>query len=124
MARYRFLQDCVDRNGIYYQAGTIASTADVGGTLPTNFIPPPAVEPLDQAAANAFFAAGVKLFSLIRPQWTGIPVTPPTCKWIPNPNPTGGPTNPYREWILAGPLGAGLGFAQIGGVGVGTGQAP
>ena len=122
MSRYRFLQDCVDANGIYYQAGTIASTADVGGTLPTNFIPPPAVEPLDQSAAIAFFAAGVRLFSNIRPQFVGVNIPPPTCKWVPNPNPTA-PGNPYREWVLAGPLGVGLGFQQIG-AGQNTGQAP
>jgi hypothetical protein len=29
--------------------------------------------------------------------------------------PTGGPLNPYREYQLSGPLGAGLGFRQIGG---------
>jgi hypothetical protein len=123
MAKYRFLQDCVDATGIYYQAGSIASTADVGGTLLSTFIPPPAVEPLDAAAAVAYFAAGVRFFSNIRPQFVGQNIPPPICKWIPNPNPTGGPLNPFREYIVAGPLGVGLGFQQIG-AGSNTGAAP
>jgi hypothetical protein len=123
MSRYRFLQDCVDQNGVYYQAGTIASTADVGGTLPSNYVPPAASEPLDAAGASAFFAAGVRLLPLIRQQWTGIPVNPPTCFWIPRPNPTGGALNPFREYILSGSLGVGLGWRQIGG-GSDTGAAP
>jgi hypothetical protein len=123
MARYRFLQDFVDANNILYQAGTIGSTADVGGTLPTNFVPPAAVDPQDASAAQAFFNAGVRLLPLVRQQWTGIPVNPPTCFWQPRTNPTGGPLDPYREYQLSGPLGAGLGFRQVGG-GSDTGAQP
>ena len=115
MAKYRFLQDAVDQNGVYYTAGSNASTADVGGTLPVGYVPPAASEPLDSAGALAFWNAGVRLLPLVRQQWTGIPVNPPTCFWQPRTNPTGGPLNPYREYQLSGPLGAGLGFRQIGG---------
>jgi hypothetical protein len=57
MSVYRMLQaHCIA--GVYFDAGSIASTADVGGTLPTNWVPTPNVEPLDTAAVNAFYAAG------------------------------------------------------------------
>ena len=80
MSAYRFLQDH-SISGAYYQAGTVASTADVGGTLPVNFQPTGACEPLDAPAVAAFYAMGPQLRALIRQQWTGIP-------W-PDPLPTG-----------------------------------
>jgi hypothetical protein len=117
MAKYRLLADHY-AGGALLQAG---STIVEGVDVPTGWAPTPYTEPLDQDAANKFFAQGVKLPGLLRPQFVGVSIPPPTCKWIPNPNPTGGPLNPYREWILAGPLGVGLGSQQIGVVG--TGQA-
>jgi hypothetical protein len=51
MAQYRWLQDGFVA-GFYYQAGDLASTTNVGGTLPASFIPPGAVDPLDTAAVN------------------------------------------------------------------------
>jgi hypothetical protein len=44
--------------GVYYEAGSIASTADVGGQLPSGWLPSPNCEPLDTPATNAFYAAG------------------------------------------------------------------
>jgi hypothetical protein len=37
----------------------------------------------------------------------------PKCRWIVNPTATGGPSNPCREFILSGPLAAGLAFQQL-----------
>ena len=81
----------------YIEAGTTLSTIDVGGSLPTNWIPPGAVEPLDVAATNAFYAAGPQPAGLIRPQWSTIPVNVPATYW----KQTG------RTWTLTG-LGANL----------------
>jgi hypothetical protein len=103
MARYRWLQDGVGPSGQYFNAGDIASTADVGGTLPANWVPPPAVDPLDTAAVNAFYAAGPQLLGLVRQQWSTQPVSPPTTYWRQLPG--------TRMWQLTG-LGAGL--APIG----------
>jgi hypothetical protein len=63
MSAYRFLQDAYigDR---YYEAGTIYSTADVGGTLPIGWEPNGNVEPLDGDAVTAFYNAGPS-----PPQW-------------------------------------------------------
>jgi hypothetical protein len=105
MSAYRFLQDH-SISGAYYQAGTVASTADVGGTLPVNFQPTGACEPLDAPAVAAFYAMGPQLRALIRQQWVGLPVAKPVTYWIPNPTPTQ-PGNSAREYVLTG-LGAGL----------------
>jgi hypothetical protein len=104
LAKYRFLQDAVDINGIYYQAGSIASTADVGGTLPAGWIPPAAVDPIDAAAIQAFWNAGPQQLGLCRQQWNGIGVAPPAIYWTSFP--PGGGTQPM---ILTG-AGAALGF--------------
>jgi hypothetical protein len=58
MAVYRFLVDH-SIGQFYYPAGTIASTADSGGTLPANWSPSPNVDPQDTDALNAYYAAGV-----------------------------------------------------------------
>jgi hypothetical protein len=110
MSQYRFLQDH-SVGGVYYQAGTSASTADVGGSLPVNWQPTGASEPLDAPAVAAFYAMGPQLGALIRQQWVGLPVAKPVTYWIPNPNPTF-PGNSAREYVLTG-LGAGLPFAQL-----------
>jgi hypothetical protein len=96
MAQYRFLVDCFI--GSYILAGTTLSTQDVGGSLPSNFVPPAAVDPLDTAAVNAFYAAGVQFTPLVRQQWSDVQVAPPITYWKPIP---GGPF-----WQLTG-LGAG-----------------
>jgi hypothetical protein len=57
MAKYRFLQDHYIGN-LYFSAGTTASTSDVGGLLPANWVPTPNVDPLDTPAVEAFYAAG------------------------------------------------------------------
>jgi hypothetical protein len=84
MALYRWLQDGFVA-GYYYQAGDIASTANVGGTLPNTFIPPGAVDPLDSAAVTAFFAAGPAATPLMRAQWATQFVAPPVTRWTPGP---------------------------------------
>jgi hypothetical protein len=98
LSTYRFLQDA-SVGQIYYQAGTVASTADVGGTLPVGWVPPAAVDPLDAPAATAFFNAGPQLLSSVRTQWTTLPVALPLTYWVSAGN---------DLWQLTG-LGAGLG---------------
>jgi hypothetical protein len=77
MAQYRALQDC-------YIGGAYISAGDVV-TLPNNFIPPGAVDPLDTPAVNAFFNAGPQLCGLIRPQWSTQFVAPPVTRWVSGP---------------------------------------
>ena len=102
MARYRFLADCYV-NGTYINAGDIVATADAGGTLPTNWVPPAAVEPLDASAVSAFYAAGVQITGLVRQQWSTQFVTVPVTYWRQIP---GG-----KFWQLTG---LGVGLAPIG----------
>jgi hypothetical protein len=71
----------------------------VGGTLPSNFTPPAAVDPLDNAAAIAFFNAGPQLLGSVRTQWTTVPVKQPLTYWTSVGN---------DVWQLTG-LGAALG---------------
>ena len=77
MSTYRFLQDAYvgDR---YYEAGDIGSTVDVGGTLPTDWKPNAAVDPLDAAAVDAFYVAGPQTPSSVRPHWSDDGVRLPT----------------------------------------------
>jgi len=83
MAQYRWLQDGVV-NGVYYYAGDVASTADVGGSLPANFVVPPAcVDPQDNAAIQAFWNQGPQQCGLIRQQWATRFVAPPAIYWTP-----------------------------------------
>ncbi len=103
MARYRFLADH-SIGGEYYQAGSTASTQDVGGTLPTGWVPSGNVDPLDSAALTAFYAAGPQTPGLIRSPWTY--VAPPITYWTP----TGTPG--LREYRLTG-LGAALAAKQM-----------
>ena len=98
MASYRFLQDAYV-NGFYITAGDVASTADVGGTLPINFLPPAACDPLDASAVAAFFAAGVQLLTLVR--------TAPATYWAPVAN---------DQYSLTG-LGVGMGIRNVAGRG-------
>jgi len=89
MSAYRFLSDHYVGTQ-YFLAGTIASTADVGGTLPVNWPPSNAVDPLDNAGLNAFYAIGPKATPLVRQQWSTIFVAPPVTYWriVPGSSPT------------------------------------
>src|SRR5262249_24763986 len=93
MASWRALQDLIGPSG-YVHAGETFSTAD-------DWRPPNAVDPLDNSAVTAFYAAGVQMTPLARQQWSNISVSAPVTYWqaIPNTNPT--------LWALTG-LGAGL----------------
>jgi hypothetical protein len=98
MSRYRFLQDAYIAN-LSFPAGSTASTADVGGLLPTGWVPGPYVDPLDTAAVNDFYAAGPQ-----RParQWSGAngaPAPKPATAWAATPQ----PSNPSAmAWSLTG----------------------
>jgi hypothetical protein len=80
MSAYRFVQDAYVGTR-YYLAGDTASTADVGGALPTGWVPSVGVEPLDPAAITAVWNAGPQILGLVRQQWSNIPVSPPTIYW-------------------------------------------
>jgi hypothetical protein len=100
MARYRWLQDGYV-NGAYFSAGDVASTADVGGSLPANFVPSAALDPLDASAVAALYAARPQIMPmLVRQQWNGVPVSPPVTYWRQLPG-------PGNFWALTG-LGANL----------------
>ena len=98
MSTYRFLSDHYI-GGVYFQAGTTATTADVpGGTIPAptpsglpyppypppsaEWIPSGNVEPMDAAAVAAFYAAGPQMPGKVQQQWTGIGVPPPKTRWV------------------------------------------
>jgi hypothetical protein len=102
MSKYRFLQDH-HIGGLYYSAGSTASTADVGGLLPTAWVPTPNVDPLDTPAVNAFYAAGpskrVPQFGTLSFQ-----VGPPATAWIATPVPN---NSGVMQFSLSG-LGSGL----------------
>jgi hypothetical protein len=106
MSSYRFLQDAYIAN-VLFPAGSTASTADVGGLLPTGWQPGPFVDPLDTPAVNSFYAAGPA-----RParQWggtNGAPGPKPATYWLATPS----PSNPsVMLWSLTG---LGIGKAPI-----------
>jgi hypothetical protein len=103
---------CADHAfGDVVPAGTVVS--DQPGTpgavqIPGGWIPTPYCDPLDAGAVANMYAAGVQL-----PGGSVMLKIVPKCRWVPNPNADGGPTNPYREYILSGPLAAGLAFQQL-----------
>lgn len=105
MSVYRFLVDHYTDGG-FIQAGSIASTADVGGILPAGWQPTGGVDPLDQAALTAFYNQGPQVGWPVRQQWAGIGVSPAVTRWL-----LVDPNN--REYVLTG-LGAGLPFRQLG----------
>jgi hypothetical protein len=119
MSTYRFLQDCYV-NGVYFNAGGAASTADVGGSLPTNWQPSGAVEPLDSAAITDFWNAGPQICGLIRTQFSTLPVAPPAIFWrrIPTPPPTTPPPYFPPGGVLAPAI------YQLTGAGAALGPAP
>jgi hypothetical protein len=104
MSQYRFMSAHFIGNR-FYAAGEVASTRDVvGGSLPLNWIPTPASEPLDANATVAFYAAG---------PWPGsqidLFVAPPATYWLAVP----GTATPDRRYALTGPLGVGF-AAKLG----------
>jgi hypothetical protein len=99
MSQYRFLQDA-SVGQFYYPAGTIASTADVGGTLPVGWVPGD-VEPLDTAGVNAVYARGPLVPGLVRAQFSTQAVPTPATYW------KGTPMAGATSWQLTG-LGASL----------------
>jgi hypothetical protein len=98
MSTFRLLSDHVLPSGAYVLAGTVVSTADVGGTLPIGWISN-AADPLDVSGVQAFYALGPQITPLVRQQWVGVPVSPPVTYWRQIP---GG-----RMWGLTG-LGSAL----------------
>jgi hypothetical protein len=105
MATYRFLQD--HHIGGYHAAGDTASTADVGGTLPTNWKPTGGVDPLDAAAVNAFYAAGPQATQPVQARWTDVPVSAPVTYWRATSLPAVPGARGLTSWQLTG-LGANL----------------
>lgn len=112
MATYRALADIdLGKNWPQVQAGTILTDQPPVPNIPVGWSPPGAVEPLDAGAVTAFWNAGVQFpGGPIRPQWSGVSISPPTTKWIVDP--AASPGNPYRQYVLSG-LGAGLGMVQL-----------
>jgi hypothetical protein len=99
MSRYRFMSAHFIGNR-YYAAGEVASTRDViAGSLPLSWIPTPASEPLDAAAAAAFWAAGPWSESQI-----DLFVAPPLTYFAG----VAGSSTPNKLYALTGPLGVGF----------------
>jgi len=65
----------------YLQAGTIQTTADLGGALPLNWVPNPNVDPVDAGAVAAYSAVGYRARGLTRTQFASLPVRPPNYDW-------------------------------------------
>jgi hypothetical protein len=80
VSAYRFLEDH-QIGQFYYAAGTIASTADVGGTLPSGWAPTPNVDPIDAPAVTAFYDQGPVLPGKIVTQFSTTVVNPPATHW-------------------------------------------
>jgi hypothetical protein len=73
MPRWRILND-IYVGGIYYTAGELVD-------LPREWVPTGAVEPLDNDALDAFYAAGPQQPDLIRPRWTNDNAQLPRTYW-------------------------------------------
>jgi hypothetical protein len=97
VSQYRMLSDHSIR-GQYYQAGDIASTADVGGTLPTGWVPSNNVDPLDTPAVTAFWTAGFQPLGPVLNHWSFVTVAPPITAWIA----VAGTASPTRRYSLSG----------------------
>jgi hypothetical protein len=80
MATYRLLEDHSIGGG-YLEAGTVVSTADVGGILPVNWVPTGNCDPLDASAVTAFWNVGPQLCRLARQQWSTQVIDPPLVYW-------------------------------------------
>ena len=109
---------CADHAfGSVIPAGTVVS--DQPGTagaqqIPPGWIPTPYADPLTVDAVANFAAAGVQL-----PGGSVLLKTVPATRWIVDPN--AGPGNPYRQYVLSGPLGVGVPMQQLTGT---RGQYP
>ncbi len=101
MSTYRFLAPH-SVGQFYYEAGSTASTADTGGTLPTGWVPSNMVDPLDAAAVNALWSAGPQQLGSIHNYFSTQYVAPPVTWWRPTNIPGGG-----TSWQLQG-LGSSL----------------
>jgi hypothetical protein len=99
MSVYRFLQDAYIAN-LYFPAGSIASTQDVGGLLSTGWVPGPYVDPLDIAATNAFYATGPKPLTFQFGTLSFL-VAAPATYWLCTPGASGSGTMSYQLTGLA-----------------------
>jgi hypothetical protein len=109
---------CADHAfGSVIPAGTVVS--DQPGTagaqqIPVGWPPTPYADPLDAGGVANMYSAGVQL------PGGSVPLKiVPKCRWVVDPN--AGPGNPYRQFILSGPLAVGLPFQQLTGT---RGQYP
>lgn len=101
MARYRALAEIhLGPHWPHVEAGSILQDGP-NGNIPEGWVPPGCVDPLDQAAVQAFWNAGVQFPGLVR--------QPPITKWVVDPGAPAG--NPYRQFCLSG-LGEGLPHRQ------------
>jgi len=72
--RYRILSPIFDGSS-RYEAGQIVD-------MPSSFVPPGCVEPLDAEATQAFFDAGPQPLGLVRQQWDDLILTRyPSVYW-------------------------------------------
>jgi hypothetical protein len=105
MATYKLCADHVFPGSVFVPAGTIVSDLP-GGVLPPAFPPTPYMDALDADAVTQMAAAGVQLIgSCVR--MSSVPV----CRWVTDPN--AGPGNPYRQYVISGPLGVGQMMQQL-----------
>jgi hypothetical protein len=105
VARYRLCADHVFPGSVFVPAGTIVSD-EPGGQLPPRYQPTPYMDALDLDAVAQVAAAGVQLIgSCVRMS------SVPACRWVTDPN--AGPGNPYRQYVISGPLGVGLPMQQL-----------
>ena len=98
------------------QAGTILTDQPPVPNIPTNSSPPAAVGPFGwPPAVTAFWNAGVQLlwFGFFAQQWNGITLSYLQSRSLESSTPTAGPGNPYRQFVLAGPLAVGLPMVQL-----------
>ena len=99
MAQYRTLVD-VYMGGQHILAGTTL-------TMPDNFVPSAAFDPLDTPALNAFYAVGPAPPPLVRQQWSTQAVAPAVTYWKPTSLPALPGASGLTSWQLTG-LGEGL----------------
>jgi len=101
---------CADHAiGSLIPAGTVVS--DQPGTpgaaqIPVGWVPTPYADAQDADGVANMYAAGVQL-----PGGSVLLKIVPKCRWVPDPN--GGPGNPFRQFVLSGPLAVGLAFQQL-----------
>ena len=109
MAIWKALSDLyIDAFGLL-PTGTVFSDLpgdQVPQGCPTAYVPTPYMEPLNADAVAQFWAAGVQLPGGSVPLRLGRPAT----MWVVDP--AAGPGNPYRQYVISGPLGAGLPMQQ------------